>query len=62
MSIEDEILYFACEGHNIFLTGEAGSGKSTLINKIFEVLTSIQKQCAIVALTGIASQPYGGGG
>lgn len=44
-------------GHNIFLTGEAGTGKSTIVQE-FKRLTS--KNCVFLAPTGIAAVNIGG--
>lgn len=44
-------------GENVFLTGEAGTGKSTIIKK-FKRKTS--KNCVLLAPTGIAAVNIGG--
>ena len=44
-------------GHNIFLTGEAGTGKSTIVQK-FKRLTS--RNSVFLAPTGIAAVNIGG--
>ena len=43
--------------HNIFITGRAGTGKSTLLKYI---LSTVQKNFVIVAPTGIAAMNVGG--
>ena len=42
---------------NVFLTGKAGTGKTTLLKKIIE---TTHKNCAVVAPTGIAALNAGG--
>ncbi len=42
-------------GENIFLTGPAGSGKSTLIQAIVSWAASVDRWCDVVALTGCAA-------
>jgi len=49
------------EGHNIFLTGPAGSGKSYLICEIVEWAASIGKPIALTAMTGCAALLLGSG-
>jgi ATP-dependent exoDNAse (exonuclease V) alpha subunit len=48
------------EGNNIFLTGEAGSGKSFVIEAIKEWAKFNNKKMVITAPTGIAAQLAGG--
>ena len=43
------------KGHNIFITGSAGTGKSFLINAIKEWAVKNEKKIAITALTGAAA-------
>jgi ATP-dependent exoDNAse (exonuclease V) alpha subunit len=43
------------EGHNVLLTGSAGSGKTFVLNKYIESLHREQKHVAITASTGIAA-------
>lgn len=42
-------------GHNVFLTGPAGSGKTYLLNQFIKYLKSQGKSVAITASTGIAA-------
>ena len=44
-------------GKNVFLTGEAGTGKSTILHKFQE---QCQKECVFLAPTGIAAINVGG--
>ena len=43
------------EGHNIFITGPGGSGKSALIQKINEHSVRTQKEIRVCAMTGCAA-------
>jgi ATP-dependent exoDNAse (exonuclease V) alpha subunit len=47
-------------GRNVFLTGEAGSGKTYVINHYVQRLRSCGIQVAITASTGIAATHIGG--
>lgn len=50
-----------CSGKNVFLTGEAGTGKTFLINKYLEYLKKMNKKVLVCAPTGIAASNYAGG-
>ena len=43
------------ERRNVFITGEAGTGKSTLIARLVETLKEKKLRCAVVAMTGLAA-------
>lgn len=43
------------QGHNIFITGPGGSGKSELIKKIYNHSCSVMKNINVTALTGCAA-------
>ncbi|MEY3197884.1 MAG: ATP-dependent RecD-like helicase [Candidatus Parcubacteria bacterium] len=47
-------------GRNIFLTGQAGSGKTYVINQYVRRLWSCGIEVAITASTGIAATHIGG--
>ena len=47
------------EGHNLFLTGPAGTGKSLTISKIIEEAESWGKQVYVTASTGVAASLLG---
>lgn len=48
------------EGHNVFLTGEAGSGKSYTLRQFIAYLKANDKRVAVTASTGIAATILGG--
>jgi len=50
-----EALSVIKRGHNLFLTGSAGTGKSYTVKEIINYLISIDKEIAITALTGCAA-------
>lgn len=43
------------EGHNIVVTGQAGSGKSQLVREMYKQLTSCGKVVQLTASTGLAA-------
>lgn len=47
-------------GHNVFLTGSAGSGKTYLLNQYISYLREMGAEVAITASTGIAATHLGG--
>ena len=49
--------FIAHTNHNIFLTGKAGTGKTTLLHQI---RTKTYKSCIVAAPTGIAALNAGG--
>ena len=56
LSTEQKIAYKkVVQGHNVFITGPGGTGKTKLISVIIEYLKSISKQYAICAMTGCAA-------
>ena len=56
LSIEQKIAFDKyIEGHNIFITGPGGSGKSTLIKLINEYAYKKFKNIHVTALTGCAA-------
>ncbi|XLQ19618.1 MAG: PIF1 family DEAD/DEAH box helicase [Candidatus Moraniibacteriota bacterium] len=48
------------DGHNVFLTGAAGSGKTYLLNEYIDYLKENKSKVAITASTGIAATHIGG--
>ncbi len=53
--LQQEALDTVLQGHNIFLTGAGGVGKSFLIHRITQELTARGKRVAVTALTGCAA-------
>ena len=49
-----------CSGENVFLTGEAGTGKSFVTSACIERCKDTQKKILITAPTGVASINIGG--
>ena len=54
---QEAALELMMSGANVFLTGEAGTGKSTLVR---EFLTRCERECVVLAPTGIAALNAGG--
>lgn len=48
------------KGENVFLTGNAGTGKSYVLDKVIEHFDNINKNYAVAAPTGIAALNIGG--
>ena len=44
------------EGHNVFITGQGGTGKSFLVKEIYKELTRSVKRVAIICSSGIAGK------
>ncbi|MDP2909910.1 MAG: PIF1 family DEAD/DEAH box helicase [bacterium] len=57
---QEEALGILKLGHNVYLTGPAGSGKTFLLNKYVEYLKGKGKGVGITASTGIAATHIGG--
>jgi len=56
---QDKAFKYITEGKNVFITGQAGTGKSVII-KTFKNLYSTQKNIAITSTTGISGVIIGG--
>ena len=48
------VLNCASLGHNLLVSGQAGTGKSTLVNSIIKELTSCMKKVKVVCSSGIS--------
>lgn len=57
---QQQFLDLALQGKNIFLSGKAGTGKSTVTQQAIEKLRSEGKRVAAIAPTGIAANNIGG--
>jgi len=57
---QEKAIELALQGNNIFLTGNAGTGKTYTLNKIIETLQDQGKIVAVTASTGIASTHLNG--
>ena len=55
MSVNDNIISAAISGHNFFILGQAGTGKSTVVKELYEILTSLGKKVKTAASTGLAA-------
>jgi putative ribosome biogenesis GTPase RsgA len=49
---QNEALKLALGGHNLLITGQAGSGKTYTVNKIVCSLRQAQKNVQVTATTG----------
>ena len=54
-------LKFVADGHNIFITGQAGVGKSRLVRSILRDCESRNMKVGVVCSSGIACTVYGRG-
>jgi ATP-dependent exoDNAse (exonuclease V) alpha subunit len=57
---QEEAFEILKTGSNVFLTGQAGSGKTFVLNKYIEYLKSKNIRVAVTASTGIAASHIGG--
>ena len=60
MNLLDSMISATILGHNFFILGQAGTGKSTLVRKIYGILTNAGKRVRTTETTGLASirRPY----
>ncbi|CUS12476.1 unnamed protein product [Tuber aestivum] len=57
---QERVLALVKQGHNVFFTGPAGSGKSLILKHIKQYLDGVGRTYAVTAPTGIASVLIGG--
>jgi len=57
---QKKVIELALEGHNIFLTGQAGTGKTYTLKKIINEFKKKKKSVAVTASTGVASTHLNG--
>lgn len=57
---QQKVVDLAAQGHNIFYTGSAGCGKSTVLHAIKQRLRDLGKTVHVVAPTGMAALAIGG--
>ena len=55
MTVIDDIISGTLGGHNILILGQAGTGKSILISKLFGILKGKGKDVRVAATTGLAA-------
>ena len=55
---QGDIFSVVYNGHNAFITGQAGTGKSFLVKEILKSLSITGKQCAIICSSGIGGSVY----
>ena len=58
MATNVEIVKSVENGHNVIITGQAGTGKSIIINELYQLLVRQGKNVIITATTGIASTMF----
>ena len=52
---QEKVIQLVLEGRHVFFTGEAGTGKSALIEHITARLKARKRRFAVTALTGLAA-------
>ena len=57
---QEKAMDFLSKGENVFLTGEAGTGKSFLLKQFINDMTSKNKNIVVCAPTGVAAVNVGG--
>ena len=55
---QEEIFQFARNGHNILITGQAGTGKSWVVNCIRDDCKQRGRKVALICSSGVACQVY----
>lgn len=57
---QQQFLEAAYQGHNIFLTGKAGTGKTTVVKHLIKQAEAMGKKIIALAPTGVAANNIGG--
>jgi ABC-type cobalamin/Fe3+-siderophores transport system ATPase subunit len=59
--LQEQCIRIAQEGHNLIITGQAGTGKTALLKKTIAVLEGGGKTVSVLGTTGMASTllPHG---
>ena len=55
---QNNVLRVTEKGHNIFITGQGGTGKSFLVGEVFNSLERKRKTVSIICSNGIATTVY----
>lgn len=58
MATNVEIVKSVEDGHNVIITGQAGTGKYFIINELYQLLARQGKNVRITVTTGIASTMF----
>ena len=58
---QSDVLHFVGQGHNLLITGQAGTGKSLVIRSIIKECHKKNLSVAVVCSSGIACKVYPGG-
>ena len=58
MATNVEIIKSVEDGQNVIITGQAGTGKSFIINELYQLLVRQGNNVRITATTGIASTMF----
>ena len=53
-----EVIRIACQGHDLLVTGQAGTGKSTIVTEIISKLRAAGKSVALVCSSGMSCSVY----
>ena len=61
MAVSQKATEFVLSGHNIFLLGQAGTGKTHLIKDLCKKLIAKGRNVQMTATTGVASANFGQG-
>ena len=57
---QQEIVNLVLEGHNVIICGQAGVGKTHVINVLYKTIKQNKQNINITASTGIATLPFNG--